>query len=352
MSSAELRGPIKSELEAPSSAWGSGKLILLGEHAVVYGEPAVAVALPRGLKVTLTPLGAPARRESSREGVSAPRPQPLSYDPSMEQTGEVERSVSIGEAERAALNQALARAVQWASARGVTLEAPHTWMIEGSLPFKVGLGSSAALSVATLRALAERCGRAPWSDAELFEGAMEMERVFHVAPSGLDHQVSIIGGALCYQRVDAGPTFDPVQLDQPLTLALTWTPREGSTADAVRGVAQRRSAEPERYARMVSEIGRLAVAGVEALRRGDLTALGSLLNQNHRVLEELGVSTPELNRRCASLREGGALGAKLSGAGHGGVCFGLFRDRAQAEAALRPLGESTWVTEVSASCVE
>jgi mevalonate kinase len=87
-------------------------------------------------------------------------------------------------------------------------------------------------------------------------------------------------------------------------------------------------------------------AGLIALERGAHSELGELFNRNHELLCALGVSTPELNRRCATLRSNGALGAKLSGAGHGGVCFGLFERREAAEEALSAFGSETWVVEV------
>ena len=312
------------------SAWGSGKLILWGEHAVVYGEPAVAVALPQGLKVTLTPHATSATPHIAYDAHSLSAPH----------------TIQLGETEHAALDVALTRAVSWAREQGVHLSRSYQLSVEGALPFKVGLGSSAALAVATLRALARCEGRDPWSKEALFAGAMEMERVFHVRPSGLDHQVSIVGGALRYQRQGARAQFKSLCISTPLILVLTWVPRRGSTADAVRGVAERRAQDPDAYASLFNEMGHIADEGLQALERGWLEVIGDLLNRNHICLEAIGVSTSELNSLCQHLRSRGALGAKMSGAGHGGVCLGLFRDLSAARAAARDLDTPSWVTTV------
>ena len=312
------------------SAWGSGKLILWGEHAVVYGEPAVAVALPQGLKVTLTPH-------------TISTPPHIAYDA---QPLSALHTIQLGETEHAALNVALTRAVSWARGQGVTLSRSYRLRVEGALPFKVGLGSSAALAVATLRALAQCEGLNPWSEEALFAGAMEMERVFHSNPSGLDHQVSIAGGALRYRREGARAQFSSLCISTPLILTLTWVPRRGSTADAVRGVAERRAQDPDAYASLFSEIGHIAHEGALALERGHLDEIGDLLNRNHERLRAIGVSTSELNSLCQHLRSRGALGAKMSGAGHGGVCLGLFRDLSAARAATLDLDTPSWVTTI------
>ena len=155
-----------------------------------------------------------------------------------------------------------------------------------------------------------------------------------------------LGRALCYQRQHERPQFTPLYSSAPLVLALTWIPRQGSTADAVRGVAERRLQEPARFDQLFTEIGHLAREGVNALTLGHLDELGELLNQNHAHLHALGVTTDELNALCRELRHRGALGAKMSGAGHGGVCLGLFEDLQAARKAVTHLNTPHWITTV------
>ena len=317
----EAREPIPQD-EKPlsvSEAWGAGKLILFGEHAVVYNQPAVAVALNRGLKVTIRSLTS----SNSTSNVQA----------SLCSEGRLGR---LAPTEAKALITALNQGVEWIISQGAKLRGELSFTVSGALPFKVGLGSSAALSVASLRALAG-LSSLQLDDHSLFEGAMEMERVFHQTPSGLDHQVSISGGALCFRRTGGDFSHRSVTLSQPLHIALTWIPRQGSTASAVRGVAERRQQDPAKYNTLFSEIGELTALGIKALECGDLESLGSLLIENHQRLRSMGVSIDELDKRCAEMMRSGALGAKMSGAGHGGTCFGLFAEQRQAERAASTL---------------
>ena len=291
-----------------SSAVGSGKLILFGEHAVVYGYSAVALALPCGLEVII---------EENLETASG---FTLATEGRFAQVPTQESSVLI---------QAFSQGFAWARKQGLSLEAHYSLRIEGALPFKVGLGSSAALSVATLKALAKLKGQ-NWSKTELFEGAMAMEKVFHHQPSGLDHRVSIEGGVQAFQRINGQIELEEVMNALPLHLLLTWGPREGTTADAVAQVAQDRAHKPQVYKALFEQIETNTQLGREALKNGNLEQLGVSFDVNHQLLRDLGVVTPALDKACSDLKDLGALGAKMSGAGRGGTSFGLFKTQAEA----------------------
>jgi mevalonate kinase len=326
--STQQSSPSPSLVEA--SSWGAGKLILFGEHAVVYGHPAVAVALSRGLEIHVcreVSLDANARVEARLSARG--------------------RLIDIEPPQSAALLTAFHEGLRWASERGLALSGVYEFTVEGALPFKVGLGSSAALSVASLRAIA-KLHHHHFSDAELFEGALSMERVFHQNPSGLDHQVSIQGGALMFKRSKPASTLEgedhakgftqrSLNIGKTLHLVLSWTPREGSTADAVSGVAARRADSPYIYDTLFYEISEITKRGITAIEFGDLYTLSALLNDNHQRLIKLGVSTPALNQSCERLLSLGALGAKMSGAGQGGTSFGLFESEARSQAAALSL---------------
>jgi len=189
----------------------------------------------------------------------------------------------------------------------------------------VGLGSSAALALCLLRAAGRACGR-PLTDEELDEGAWELERLFHGTPSGLDHTVSLRGGALLFRRPPppAAPTYAPVALGAPLHLRVLHTPRAGDTAAAVGAVRAWAAAHPAESARRFERMGALAEEGAAALRAGDARALGALMGEAHAHLAALGVSTPALEGLRAALLASGALGAKLTGAGLGGAVVGVF----------------------------
>jgi len=259
-----------------ASGFAPGKLILSGEHAVVYGHPAVAMAITRGTTVRL----------SRRPGPSGA----ASADPR--------------------LARALA-AVLPPDGVGVS--------IDSDLPVGRGLGSSAALAVATVRALAQLEGRA-LSFAECHAGAFAMERVFHGDPSGLDHAVSARGGAVIYRRSEGAPIIEPLTL-RALPLVILDSGTAGDTAALV-GRVRARSRE---LAPVLSEIGALTAETIGALD-GPLAALGPLLTRGHRLLTRLGVSTPTLDALVELSLGAGGLGAKLSGAGGGGVVLALAPD--------------------------
>jgi mevalonate kinase len=278
------------------TGWGSGKLILVGEHAVVHGEPAVAFAVDLGTRATLLrlPEGAPHEVHAGF------------HDDQL----------------HAAIVAALG---------------PRGWRVElaSTLPVGRGMGSSASLGVALARARFAAEALTPSVD-DVFEAAMRVEAVFHGTPSGLDVAVSARGGALLYQRTPA-PTFRALPCP-PWQLVVIDTGKKGSTRELVAGVAARRPAiDPH-----LSAIGVVARAALGVL--DDPRALGPLLDENHALLRQIGVSTPELDELCDVARGAGALGAKLSGAGGGGVAIALVDDPAPVLAAMARRGVPAWVT--------
>ena len=187
--------------------------------------------------------------------------------------------------------------------------------VHTELPIGRGMGSSAALSVALVRALAEAEGRSLSKD-ELFYQVMRAERIFHENPSGLDATVSSLGGVLYFRN---GET--PVQQSLPTpnwSLIVLDSGLVGSTARMVEQVSkQRPGIDP-----LLMEMGQLTEAARDSLT--DTTRLGEVLNENHRLLQEIGVSNETLDSMTRIARDAGATGAKLSGAGGGGVHGGQY----------------------------
>lgn len=265
---------------------GSGKLILCGEHAVVYGHPAIALAVDRGTTVVL--------RE--RPGPTGP---------------------GVSDVDDARLRAALLAVLP---AEGFAVD------VATDLPIGRGMGSSAALAVALVRADAARRGETPSFD-DLFQRAFPVERVFHGDPSGVDHGVSLHGGVVRYLR--AGPTF--THLPTPSwRLVVLDSGSAGDTAAMVAAVRAR--GVPDVLAR----IGALVSDAERHL--GDPVSLGELLDENHALLQQIGVSTPALDGLVRLARAAGAFGAKLAGAGGGGVVIALVDDPAPVLAAARGAG--------------
>lgn len=299
-------------------AFACGKVLLLGEHAVVYGEPALAAGLEVGVHAQA--CAGPARLVCPAWGLD----------------------VGAGDGSRVgAAFAALTAALGVAGAR-VELEA--------TVPPGAGLGSSAAMAVATARALAEHAGIALADDA-LFEAAMASERVFHGTPSGLDHTVAMRGGLTRFVRRAGGapPLVEPVTVGAPLRLVVAQAAPGADTGAMVAGVAERREHDAE-VAAAIEAIGQLTERAIRAVGDGDSDALADAMNENHTLLQRIGVSTSALDAAVVAARAAGAAAAKLTGAGGGGCVVALVDD-ASAQAvvdALAPTCEFVLDTRVGA----
>ncbi|MEZ4358820.1 MAG: mevalonate kinase [Kofleriaceae bacterium] len=278
-------------------ATGYGKVILLGEHAVVYGYPALASALPCGVTLEAAP-GALSVRVPSWE---------LDVDVAASPAHPVARALV---AVAGAVAARAARELPAAALRG-----------DAQLWPAAGLGSSGALCVAIARALAA-AAQVELSDAEIAEVANRGEQIFHGSPSGLDVALAASGRAGVFRR---GRGLTPVRL-RPLTLVIGHSGEPRSTARMVARVAEQTGGDPA-DARLLA-LADATSRGVEAATTGARADLGLAMRDAQRVLAELGVSTPRLDALCTAAEGAGALGAKLTGAGGGGCAIALVADDA------------------------
>ena len=293
-------------------AFAHGKLLLFGEHAVVYGQPALAAALTVGVEARVT------GRSTGR--ISIPAWQ-------IEVDGAADHRV-------AAALRALRAALPF-DASGYDLH------LDAGLPAGAGVGSSAAMAVAAARALAAAAGK-PLPPATLFEAAMAAERVFHGNPSGLDHAVAIHGGLMRFVR-GTPPSMRSIRLGAPFRFLVAQVEAGADTGRMVASVAALRDAHPVAHT-LCDAIGALVAEAELALVAGDRPAVGRLMNLNHGLLAALGVSTARLDAAVHTARTAGALGAKLTGAGGGGCMVALVTDDTApaVAAALQPLSLATF----------
>lgn len=292
---------------------GKGKTVLLGEHAVVYGMPAIAAGLE---------LGALARATESAQG-------------------------SINLAERRALvgdGSELGRALELTcQALGV---GPHQLDIEVNLPLGSGLGGSAAIGVAVARALLAASGQ-PDTESRVLAGVAAWEGVFHGNASGVDAAAAYSGGCIWFTKA-GGP--EPLFVGLPLRLVVCLAGPPASTKEMVDSVQRLGERRPDLLAKSLSAIEALVRNAKTCIEAGDLGGLGQLMNYNQMLLSGLFLSTPDIERACAVAREAGALGAKLTGAGGGGAVIALAADSAAPiQAALEQEGFKTFSSEVPAS---
>ncbi|MFW5922244.1 MAG: mevalonate kinase [Halodesulfurarchaeum sp.] len=294
-----------------ATASAPGKVYLFGEHAVVYGEPAVPCAIERRATVTVE------ERADGRLRVSA---QDLSldgftveYDGSTEGTPEVDVTEDLVRAAMGYVDGAIEQARDAAGAP----EAGFDVQIESDIPLGAGLGSSAAVVVATIDAAARALGES--LDRE--EIADRAYRVEHAVQDGqasrADTFCSAMGGAVLVEGEDCK------QIEAPeLPFVIGYDGGAGDTGALVAGVRALREEYPF-AANTVESIGDLVEQGLDALAGADVEELGRLMDFNHGLLNALGVSARSLDAMVWAARDAGATGAKLTGAGGGGCIVAL-----------------------------
>jgi mevalonate kinase len=297
-----------------------GKVILLGEHAVVYGVPAIAAGIDRGARARAAPL------PCGPSTLVVRMPEPLPAEGTAATTeGRRSFTVTVRDDEE---QHDLARAFRALldAARGDAPRRPHAVEVDADLPPGGGLGCSAAMGVAIARAL-DPCA----SDEVLQALAMAWERVFHGNPSGVDAAVSARGGCVYFRK---GEPLERVRVRGTLHLCIGSTGIPSSTKAMVDAVAHLRERRPEVVAKSFEEIRSLVGSARLAVEAGDRLALGRLMDLNQMLLGGLFVSSPDIERMCAVAREAGALGAKLTGAGGGGSVVALVPSVAVGDAVL------------------
>lgn len=292
---------------------GNGKIVLLGEHAVVYGMPAIAAGISLGATARATPSAVSSIRIAERQAQ---------------------------EGDDSELMLALQQTCQVLGAGRRSVE------VDVTLPLGSGLGGSAAIGVAVSRALLATLGE-PETAARVLAGADAWERVFHGNPSGVDAAAAYAGGCIWFTK-EGGP--EPLFVDLPLRLAICLAGPPASTKQMVESVQRLGERRPDLLGKSLAGIESLVKNAKLCIQAGDVTGLGQLMNYNQMLLSGLFLSTPEIERACAIAREAGALGAKLTGAGGGGAVIALCDASAEPiEAALREAGFTAFSTEIQAS---
>lgn len=282
------------------TATAPGKIILFGEHAVVYGQPALAVPVQQvQARATVRPLpqAVPGQvhLQSPAVGLDAPLVQLPADHP-------------------------LAYAV-WLTLQALGVERPPAFALQVSstIPVAAGLGSGAAVSVAVIRAVSTFLGqRLP--DERVNALAYEVEKLHHGTPSGIDNTVVTYARPVFFVK---GQPLETFQVGAPFTLVIGDTGVPSPTAETVAAVRRAWEADRAHYEALFAAVGSLARTARQLIEAGQPDRLGPLMDENHALLQEMGVSSPELDALVAAARKAGALGAKLSGGGRGGNMIAL-----------------------------
>lgn len=326
---ANVKRDTKSEPETAvkeNLAAGYGKVILLGEHAVVYGSHALAAAIPLAIQAKV--------EDSDKDGVHVVVPR-----------WGVEVNLNAQDNHTHSLYKSLDLILDSLKVR----DKPMRLEIFPHVPRAMGLGGSAALAVAVVRALCKHYKLA-LTDAEVSALAYESEKVAHGRASGIDNTMAAYGGFMLFKK---GETADkPAEMRKitparPIPIVIGMSGVESLTAITVGRVHDAWKRNPDLYEGIFKDVDALTLRAVAAVERGDLAELGELMNINQGLLNALQVSSWELEELIEIARKNGALGAKLTGGGGGGSMVALCDGNSEEVArAIQRAGYRTMVTQI------
>lgn len=288
-----------------------GKLILFGEHAVVYGEAAIATAVNKRTFVTAEQLTEPRIIVESKN---------------------LNTTIESGLTE--ATNDPIIKAVQDSLAKlkkkiGVKL------VIDSQIPFSVGMGASASIVTAVSGAVLNLLQKETLRE-DIAEISHEAEKLTYGKPSGLNTSITTFGGTIYFQK----GRIDPIRTE-PIEFVVGNTGSRKSSKDLVDDVKKR--VEDPRVAFNLYTIGSIVRRARTAILENNLTELGSLMNKNHKYLRDLGVSSVNLERLINTALGAGAYGAKLTGAGGGGCMMAITDNPEKVISALENEGASAFL---------
>ncbi len=310
-------------------ARAAGKIILFGEHAVVYGYPALAA--PVKDLYAEAEVSADSRSEITIEapdiGLHTQHRRLAPENPLALLVDAVFSALDILPSER----------------EGIRIK------ITSSLPVAAGLGSGAAVSVAVIRALSAYLG-SPLDNTQVNRIAYEVEKIHHGTPSGIDNTVVTYEKPVYFlKRAESAPQIETLHVAKAFTLLIADTGIPAPTKETVADVRKLHKKNPQKTKPLFAAIGSIVRTARQAIENGHPEYLGALMNENHRILQEIGVSSEALDRLTRASLNSGASGAKLAGGGRGGNMIALSTQENAptiAEALLKAGAKKVFLTEI------
>lgn len=318
-----------------------GKVTLFGEHAVVYGHPALVVAIEKRVYAVAEARSDEIIKISARDlrvpGII------ISY---IGNEVVLETDYGMVLPAIAYINKAIElTAKALGIKRGVNIE------IKSEMPVGAGLGTSAAVAVSTIASYAAVNGYS-LSIEEIARLGWEVEKEVQGIASPMDTSITSFGGYLKIKYGRGSVDRIPLKIDRELPLIIGYVEREAKTKDMVAMVREKMQKYPEIFENLMTMIGYVTERAEASLRSGDLKELGFLMNLNHSLLDALGVSTRRLNELVHVARDSGAYGAKLTGAGGGGCVIALVPEKEEVvETVMRLHGSMVLRTKLGAEGV-
>ncbi len=277
---------------------GYGKVILFGEHFVVHGVPGIVSAIDSTTDAEV---------KKAAKGI----------------TVRDERKTAKGYSEEKRLQQ-LESIQNMLKAMGIDPRIALDIWVGGTLPGFSGLGASAASSVAIARAIAQELGMKV-AEEKINQVAYEAEKAYAGNPSGIDNTAATYGGLMWFKKNMAGgqDMIEHLSIESPVEIVIGSTGKVANTKAMVEGVEERKRKNPQKYNAAFKRAEELAYEGRAAIEFYNLKKVGELMNENHRLLQEIEVSSKELDLLVDVARKQGAFGAKLTGGGGGGCMVAL-----------------------------
>jgi len=309
-----------------SKASAPGKLILFGEHFVVYGLPAIATAIEARTTADI--------EKADKYSLEDNRPETPGYK--TEKYGQQIDSIKrIFKAMRIDPNKT-----------------PVKITLGGDLVAASGVGASSASCSAIAAALNDYFGLG-FDKEKLNEIAYEGEKGYHGTPSGIDNSCSTFGGFILFTKGPARNVIAPLELQLSLAMVVGNTGITSNTMKVVEEVKRQREENPEKFKAIFDMYSRIAGDAKDAIEKKDPVGIGALMNKNHGLLREIGVSCKEIEELVGIALKNGALGAKLTGTGRGGLVIALVNeeDARKVATAFERAGYRAEMTKIGAEGV-
>ena len=301
-----------------------GKIILFGEHAVVYGRPSLAVPVMQvQAEVEIS--------DSAQAGIWIHAPDVNLH---------AELNTLPSDHPLAAVVNNLFFLLRVSPFPNLAVK------INSTIPVASGLGSGTAVTVALIRALASHLG-ASMMDEEVNAFTYEIEKLHHGTPSGIDNTVVTYAQPVYFMKDQPIEMFKVGQL---FNIVIGDTGISAPTRESVGDVRKLWEADKKHWEKVFDEVGEIAFVARRVIEEGWINMLGELMDENHALLKQMTVSSPELDRLVEAAREAGALGAKLSGGGRGGNMIALVEPQTaeRVSLALKEAGaKNTITTQIS-----